>query len=97
MGKNIGIDFGTTTTEVSYIDKKGHSRSLKLAGGEYVIASVLYFEAEDEYIIGNVADKKSTVHPEASVRNFKLFFTDPTKKYRVMAENGDEGGTVISQ
>lgn len=90
MGKNIGIDFGTTTTEVSYIDKKGHARSLKLAGGEYVIASVLYFEAEDEYIIGNVADKKSKVHPEASVRNFKLFFTDPTKKYRVMAENGDE-------
>lgn len=90
MGKNIGIDFGTTTTEVSYIDKKGYARSIKLAGGEYVIASVLYFIAEDEYIIGNIADKKSKVHPEAGVRNFKLFFTDPTKKYSIVAENGDE-------
>ena len=90
MGKEIGIDFGTTTTEVSYIDKNGHSRAMKLEGGKDVIPTVLYFMSEDNWIIGKKASTMSRVHPEACVKNFKLYFTDPLKKYKVMAENGDE-------
>lgn len=90
MGKEIGIDFGTTTTEVSYIDKNGHARSMKLEAGKDVIPTVLYFKSEDEYIIGKKASSMSSIHPEACVKNFKLYFTDPTKKYKVKAENGDE-------
>ncbi len=88
MGKEIGIDFGTTTTEVSYIDKNGYARAMKLEKG-YLIPTVLYFLSEDEYIIGSRAAVKGRVRPEAMVRNFKLFLTDPTKKYKVAAENGD--------
>ena len=40
MGKEIGIDFGTTTTAVSYIDKNGHARSMKLEAGKDVIPTV---------------------------------------------------------
>ncbi len=90
MGKEIGIDFGTTTTEVSYIDKNGHSRAMKLEGGKDVIPTVLYFLSEDNWIIGKKASTRSRIHPEACVKNFKLFFTDPLKKYKVIAENEDE-------
>lgn len=90
MGKEIGIDFGTTTTEVSYIDKNGHARSMKLEAGKDVIPTVLYFKSENEYIIGKKASAMSSINPEACVKNFKLYFTDPTKKYKVKAENGDE-------
>ena len=90
MGKEIGIDFGTTTTEVSYIDANGHARAMKLEAGKEVIPTVLFFKSEQEYLIGKKADMKSKIYPEACVKNFKLFFTDPTKKYMVKAENGDE-------
>lgn len=90
MGKEIGIDFGTTTTEVSYIDKNGHARAMKLEAGSDVIPTVLYFKSENEYVIGKKASTMSNVNPEACVKNFKLHFTNPTKKYRVKAENGDE-------
>lgn len=90
MGKEIGIDFGTTTTEVSYIDQKGYSRSMKIDEGKYIMPTVLYFKSEDEYIIGRRAEKSSYAYPEACVKNFKLHLTDFTKKYQVKAENGDE-------
>lgn len=90
MGKEIGIDFGTTTTEVSYIDKNGHARAMKLEGGRDVIPTVLYFLSEENWIIGKNASTRSRIHPEACVKNFKLFFTDPLKKYKVIAENEDE-------
>lgn len=90
MGKEIGIDFGTTTTEVSYIDKNGHSRSMRLDEGRDVIPTVLFFLAEDEYIVGRKARMLGRVKPEACIKNFKLYFTDPTKRYQVRAENGDE-------
>ena len=88
MGKEIGIDFGTTTTEVSYIDKNGYARAMKLEKG-YLIPTVLYFLSEDEYIIGSRAAVNGRIRPEGMVRNFKLFFTDPTKKYKVVAANGE--------
>ncbi len=90
MGKAIGIDFGTTTTEVSYIDEDGFSRSLKLEKGKEVIPTVLYFLSEDKWIIGDKAKTSSRSNPSACVKNFKLFFTDPLKKYNVIAENKDE-------
>ena len=88
MGKEIGIDFGTTTTEVSYIDKNGYARAMKLERG-YLIPTVLYFMSEDEFMIGSKAAVRGRMKPEAMVRNFKLFLTDPTKKYKVVANNGD--------
>lgn len=89
MGKEIGIDFGTTTTEVSYIDKKGYSRSLRLEEGSYIIPTVIFFKSQDEYIIGKMANIKGRKIPQAAIKNFKLFLTDPNKKYKIVAENGD--------
>lgn len=90
MGKEIGIDFGTTTTEVSYIDAKGRIRSLKLDSDSDIIPTVLYFKSKEEWIIGKKARKNGIMNPAACVRNFKLFLTDPVKRFDVKAENGDE-------
>ena len=90
MGKEIGIDFGTTTTEVSYIDKRGQARSIKLEAGKDIIPTIIYFKSKEEYIIGRKANSLSKAYPEASVKNFKLFLTDTTKKFRIRAENGDK-------
>ncbi len=42
MGKEIGIDFGTTNTVVSYMNKSGRIRALRYDKSE-IIPSVLYF------------------------------------------------------
>ena len=41
MGKEIGIDFGTTNTVVSYYNKKNRLRTLKYDGSA-IIPSVIY-------------------------------------------------------
>jgi len=89
MGQNIGIDFGTTTTEASYIDKNGFSRAINLEKNCDNIPTVLYFKSKDEYIIGNMAYKKSFAYPKACIKNFKLDFTNKNKRYEIEAENGD--------
>ena len=90
MGKEIGIDFGTTTTEVSYVDDNGKIKSLKLDSGSYIIPTVLYFKSKEEWIIGKSAQNKGALDPSACVRNFKLFLTDPEQRFDVKAENGEE-------
>ena len=89
MGQVIGIDFGTTTTEVSYIKDNG-VRSLKLEDGHYYIPTVLFFKSEDDYIIGYEAERysRNQDYSEAVVRNFKLDLTSKTVKYNVVAKDG---------
>lgn len=91
MGQVIGIDFGTTTTEVSYIKDNG-VRSLKLEDGQYYIPTVLFFKSEDDYIIGHEAEKysRNQDYSEAVVRNFKLDLTSKNIKYNVVAKDGTE-------
>ena len=57
MGKEIGIDFGTTNTVISYINKKGKLRQLRYEGQE-IIPTVIYFLSKNEYLIGNDAKKR---------------------------------------
>lgn len=89
MGKEIGIDLGTTNTVVTYQNKKGRLRQLKY-GGDSVIPSVLYFYSKDEYVIGQRAKKlMMSQKNKAGIENFKSFFCDASFKYEVIAENGE--------
>lgn len=90
MGQVIGIDFGTTTTEVSYL-KEGKVRSLKLED-DYFIPTVIFFMSEDEYIIGKKADvlSRNQDYSCAVIRNFKLDLTNKTIKYNIKAKDGSE-------
>ena len=88
IGKEIGIDLGTTTTIVSYTKKSGKLIQLKY-GGEKLIPSVLYFLSESEWDIGEKALTGMAIHPLAGVANFKSHLSDPEYRYEVTAANGD--------
>ena len=87
MGKEIGIDFGTTNTVVAYVNKKNRLRSLKIEEKE-IIPSAVYFLSEKEFIIGTQARKKMMENPRAGVANFKSHMGDK-EKFEIVAENGD--------
>lgn len=87
MGKEIGIDLGTTNTVVSYVNKKGKLRQLRYEQNE-VIPSVVYFTSEKEFEIGEKAKKKLLYNPEAGVANFKSYMGD-RQRHEVIAENGE--------
>lgn len=89
MGKEIGIDFGTTNTVVSYVNKRGKLRPLRYEGND-VIPSVIYFLTKNEYEIGKRARRLiSTNRNKAGIINFKPKIGEK-EKYDVIAENGDE-------
>lgn len=89
VGKEIGIDLGTTTTIVSYTGKKlGKLKQLKY-DGEKLIPSVLYFHSESEWDIGETAVTELEIHPLAGVANFKSDLHDADCRYEITAENGD--------
>ena len=88
MAKEIGIDFGTTNTVVSYVNKKGFLTPMKI-DSEKVIPSVVFYRSEHEYLIGKKAEKMLMRFPEACVREFKVHIAEE-QKFTVKAENGDE-------
>ena len=55
MGKEIGIDFGTTNTVVTYVDKKNNLRQLRYNRKETIIPTVIYFKSKSDYVIGRDA------------------------------------------
>jgi len=91
MGKEIGIDFGTTNTVVSYVNKYDNLVTMSLTNSnDSIIPSVIYFNSKENYIIGSRALRKSRLKPSAAVKNFKSYFGEPKHKFHVKAENGDE-------
>lgn len=87
MGKEIGIDFGTTNTVISYINKKGKLRQLRYEGQE-IIPTVIYFLSKNEYLIGNDAKKRYKFKKnKAGCINFKPKVSEK-EKYNIVAEDG---------
>ena len=71
MGKEIGIDFGTTNTVISYYNKKGRLRQLKYKNNA-IIPSVIYYKAKDDFIVGSEAKKIAAFTKNgAGVASFK--------------------------
>lgn len=88
MGKAIGIDFGTTNTVVSYMNKNGHLRQLDYQG-ETLIPSIIYFKTKDEYVIGYPAKNASKTSPSACVDSFKTKLGADKFTYKITAKNSD--------
>lgn len=92
MGKNIGIDFGTTNTLVSYVDKKGRVVNYKTDDGSETIPSAVFFGTrdEDDWIIGEEAKQAILLDPQAGAENFKSLLGKKDYRYSIIAENGDQ-------
>lgn len=88
MGKEIGIDFGTTNTIVSYMNINNELVTMELEDtDETIIPTAIFFRTESSCIIGANAVNALIVKPECGRRNFKTLL-DSNKKIRITAENG---------
>lgn len=67
---SIGIDFGTWSSSVSYIDETGKSVDM-LVDGQPVFPSVICFLSKDKCLFGNAAVEKLNDYPAASADCFK--------------------------
>ena len=90
MGKEVGIDFGTTNTVVTYVDKKSNLRQLRYNRKESIIPTVIYFKSKSDYVIGSEAKKLLELNRNrAGVSNFKVSIGDNTKRYEIETDNGE--------
>ena len=88
MGKEIGIDFGTTNTVVSYYNKKDRLRQLKYEG-KSIIPSVIYFKSKEDILIGSAAKKKlQFLKNGAGVDNFKPQIGN-SERVEIVTEDGE--------
>lgn len=91
MGREIGIDLGTTNTIVSYINKHNMPVTIELADtDESIIPSVIFYENKSDVKIGKRALNLERQFPEACIKNFKSFFEEPRHKFSIKAKDGTE-------
>lgn len=70
----IGIDFGTSTSEIGYIDKDGNITVIKNHLGEEITPSVVYIAEDGEIIVGREAKEKAIIEPENTFIEVKRLF-----------------------
>ncbi|MFJ9785894.1 Hsp70 family protein [Amycolatopsis sp. NPDC101161] len=62
--RTFGIDLGTTYSCISYVDDSGRPTIVKNAIGEDTTPSVVFFETEDNVIVGRIAKNSQKTNPE---------------------------------
>lgn len=55
MGKIVGIDLGTTTSALSYLNNMGRPEVVANADGERIMPSAVYFADEQRILTGKEA------------------------------------------
>ena len=70
MGKIIGIDLGTTNSEVAVIEG-GRPTIIKSAEGQSYFPSVVAFTKDGELLVGEMAKRQAVVNPEGTVMRIK--------------------------
>lgn len=66
-----GIDLGTTYSVVGYIDETGRPTVTRNSDGQDTTPSVVYFESEDNIVVGKVAKESAGVYPDQVVSLIK--------------------------
>ena len=66
-----GIDLGTTYSVVGYIDETGRPVVTRNSEGQDTTPSVVYFETEDNIVVGKVAKESAGVYPDQVVSLIK--------------------------
>lgn len=77
MNKVFGIDLGTTYSCVAYIDENNKPVVLKNSEGDLTTPSVVYFESENEVLVGESAKESSKIYPEKAVAFIKRSMGQP--------------------
>jgi len=74
----VGIDFGTSTSEIAYVDSDGQLVLVPNHLGEYITPSVVYIQEDSTPIIGREAKEKALVEPENAMLEVKRLFGQDT-------------------
>lgn len=72
MGKVIGIDLGTTYSEVAVIEG-GEPKVIPSAEGGNLIPSVVAINKSGERLVGQIAKRQAVVNPENTIHSIKRF------------------------
>jgi len=67
----VGIDLGTTYSVVGYIDDTGRAAVTRNGDGDDTTPSVVFFETEDNVVVGKVAKESAGQYPEQVVSLIK--------------------------
>ncbi|MBN2267774.1 MAG: molecular chaperone DnaK [Candidatus Babeliaceae bacterium] len=70
MGKIVGIDLGTTNSEVAYIEA-GKPVVIKSAEGQPFFPSVVAFTKDGEMLVGESAKRQAVTNPEGTIQRIK--------------------------
>jgi molecular chaperone DnaK len=70
MGKIIGIDLGTTNSEVAIVEA-GKPRVIKSSEGQPYFPSVVAFTKDGEMLVGETAKRQAVTNPEGTVHRIK--------------------------
>jgi len=70
MGKIIGIDLGTTNSEVAFIEA-GKPTIIKSAEGQPYFPSVVAFTKNGEKLVGEAAKRQAVTNPEGTILRIK--------------------------
>ena len=70
MGKIIGIDLGTTNSEVAVIEA-GKPTIIKSAEGQPYFPSIVAFTKDGEMLVGEAAKRQAVTNPEGTIHRIK--------------------------
>ena len=70
MGKIIGIDLGTTNSELAVMDA-GKPTIIKSAEGQTFFPSIVAFTEDGERLVGEAAKRQAVTNPEGTVHRIK--------------------------
>ena len=70
MGKIIGIDLGTTNSEVAVVEA-GKPTVIKSAEGQPFFPSIVAFTKDGEMLVGEAAKRQAVTNPEGTIHRIK--------------------------
>jgi len=79
----FGIDLGTTYSCISYVDDTGRPVVTPNFEGDLTTPSAVYFESDDNIVVGKEAKNVSKLYPDRVVEHVKRNMGDPTFSYEV--------------
>ncbi|GIS61022.1 MAG: hypothetical protein CM1200mP2_32470 [Planctomycetaceae bacterium] len=74
----VGIDLGTTYSCLAYLNEHGEPVTLANQEGELATPSVVFFDEDQQVVVGTEALRNAIVRPDRFVQNSKRHIGDPS-------------------
>ncbi len=90
MGRTVGIDLGTTNSEVAIVEA-GQARILPLADGSLMLPSCVGFSETGQLLVGRAALRQYAAAPDRTVKSIKRWMgTDRKTSLKISADETRE-------